>query len=194
MAYMYWSSKDWRSNNVTETLKTLQGIENAHEMNQGLTKLNDFPKDAFFHINESYPRYVDLADCISSKDRFMVVSKRLKEFLESKITGVEYLPVSIFNHKNQIVSKDYSIVNPTPAIDCVNKEESEIEWDIWNQIEYVEYCTKLVFHDEKIPNSTLIFCPEYFYGVIFIDESLADEMEMKQFTGSIYKTLDKFRY
>jgi len=191
MNYLFWRSK---ASGKICVLKSLENVEKTYELTHGLTRQKDFPNDACFHMDEAHPKDIELADHLGNGDDFVVVSKSLKEFLESKITDpVEYLPVTIFNHKNRIASKEYYIINPLKVIDCIDQEESEIEWNELDD-QSIDDCDELVFNDDEIPDDTMIFRPKHLTWAVFIAESLADEMENQKFTGSIFIPVEKFSY
>ncbi|MCK5626010.1 hypothetical protein KAI11_04065, partial [Candidatus Bathyarchaeota archaeon] len=105
----------------------LKNVEKIYEIQKGISRKNDFPKDACFHMDPGFPKDIGLADHLDNEESCLVVSKQLKKFLESKITSpIEYLSVTIFNHKNQVASNEYFIVNPLNVVDCINLEESEV--------------------------------------------------------------------
>ncbi len=189
MAYLFWDSHPVGKTCVLEDLKN---VERTNELKKGLSRIDDFPEDACFHMNRRHTKSTGLADQLGNGASCTVVSKRLKEFLEPKITSpIEYLPVTIFNHKNQVASDQYFIVNPLNVIDCIKIEESEVKWNSLDP-EKIMSVRKLTFDDDKIDKNVSMFRAKHLYGSIFIHEDLANEMEDQNFTGIVFDELKDY--
>ena len=142
---------------LIHVLTDLKNVEKIYEIQKGISRKNDFPKDACFHMDPGFPKDIGLADHLDNEESCLVVSKQLKKFLESKITSpIEYLSVTIFNHKNQVASNEYFIVNPLNVVDCINLEESEVEWNSLDS-EDIDDLEELVFDEGKIDDNMLIW-------------------------------------
>ena len=75
------------------------------------------------------PSDVNSGGIIGNTQSLLIVSKVLKEQIDQvNADPVQILPVAIHNHKNRLASADYFVVNPIGQRDCLDLEESEIEW------------------------------------------------------------------
>ena len=99
------------------TLEGLLEVDDVFQIKEGSPRAQGFPEDARFNMNRQAPKEVALADSLSNYENMVVVSKPLREHLEQKAPpSVEYLPVSVYNHKRRLASADYCIVNPLAIV------------------------------------------------------------------------------
>ena len=106
-------------------LTGLKGFNQPWLLAKGVALANNWPSDATFSMSPDYPTDMKLSDQVFGGS-YRVVSIRLKEALSSidESSNIEFLPVSILNHKGRLASKDYFIMNPLDSIDCINQDES----------------------------------------------------------------------
>ena len=87
-------------------LTTLQDVEDDFELLNGVTRVANFPPDASFRMSKDYPKNLKMEDFLVNENKLLVVSARVKEFLEGqKIEQNEFLPVRIINHKGREVKE-----------------------------------------------------------------------------------------
>src|SRR5437870_4975431 len=80
----------------------LREVEKQWQLFEGVSRAKDFPDDASFRMDPSFPKDIRLEDSIRNDDSLLVVSERVKDFLKAeKVPGQEMLPVAIFNHKGR---------------------------------------------------------------------------------------------
>lgn len=183
---------EWNVGTSFCVLRGIQNVEDDYELSKGVSRAQRFPKDACFHMDPKYKKYVALADNIDNLNRFLVVSRRLKEFIESKSPpDVEYLRVSIINHKKKVASDEYFIINPLRVIDCIDKEKTRI---LWNNIdpEKISACSDVVLHPEALDDSLLLFRPKHLEYYVMVHPDFAREIEGAGFTGLRFTDLDEF--
>src|SRR5262245_30446462 len=97
MDYMIWSRKD-EGNSCA--VKGPEGVDRDWELKEGVSRAASFPANACFRMNERYKKAVKLTDNLINSFKLVIVSSSLKAFLEAEaLKNVEYLPVSIINHK-----------------------------------------------------------------------------------------------
>lgn len=175
------------------TLEYLKNVDEPHEIKRGFSRAADFSEEACFHMDASHPKEVKLADNIFNLDRMLVVSKSLKEIVESESPPfTEFLPVSIYNHKGRVASTEYFIINPFDLQDCIDQNQSKLKW---NKIdpELISGCYNLVISPEKIEENRLLFRPKYLPTIVLVREDLVDMIKAKGFTGIRFKELDEFQ-
>ncbi|WP_020405097.1 imm11 family protein [Hahella ganghwensis] len=87
----------------------------------------EYPEGAAVKMSDRGGRV--LSDFIGTKTLCLIVSKRVKELIEGFVQGsFEYLPLSIINHKDRLETEDYFYINPLGSYDCLNYDESEIDY------------------------------------------------------------------
>ena len=185
----------WQSNPVGGfcTLEYLKNVDDPHELKRGISRTDGFPSEACFQMDASYPKEIKLADNIYNLDRMIVVSNRLKDFVEAKEPeSTEFLSIEIFNHKGRMASEDHFIINPFAVIDCIDKDKSKLKW---NKIDpdLIAGCYRLVLIKENIDNAPLLFRPKHLPTIVMIRDDLAEEITREDFTGIRFKETDEFQ-
>jgi hypothetical protein len=106
------------------------GFDKGYKLSDGDRVLpkDGYPADAHVRMSDAFGR--ELGGIIGNTQSLLIVSKALKEQIDQvNADPVQILPVSIYNHKNRVASADYFVVNPIGQRDCLDLDESEIEWD-----------------------------------------------------------------
>jgi hypothetical protein len=181
---------DGPSGKNVASLSFLQGVKKDYEIGDGIPMLKRWPKDAHFKMRTDYPGYkrdTKLQDVWVPFYGTPVVSKRVKGFLEKKkLKNVEYLPVNILDHKGKVADKDYFIVHPIKAQDCLDIEASEPEYNLINEDEISEV-KRLVIDDKRLDKKVQMFRIEGYSKELFVRKDLALEMVEQGFTGLLFK-------
>src|SRR5205823_2081893 len=111
-------------------LGILSGVERDWELLEGLSRIKSFPETATFAMNPDFPDNTLLADNLLNSAGAIIASERLKRYLESQaVTKVEYLPVTILDHRGRTASRDYFIVHPIDPVDCLDLEKCQPTWN-----------------------------------------------------------------
>lgn len=161
----------------------LENVDDAFEINEGISRAKGFPDDALFRMNPNHPKDVKLADQLFNYESHMVVHKKIATFLEAfPLKEVELLPVSILNHKGRVASKDYFIVHPLKVQECVNKDKSNI---VWNPLDPDDIAAvfSLVVDFKSVDKSYPIFRPRHLLPRIMVREDLARALQKEAFSG-----------
>jgi hypothetical protein len=172
-----------------------QGIGNVDDewqIKEGMSRAAGFPADAQFEMNKQYKKQMALSDNISNLEDMAVVSPRLKEFIEAQNPKrVEFLPVTIINHKDKPVPDPYHIVNPLAIVDCIDKQRSDISW---NELDPEAIAGLLELHllADKIDPELLLFRPKHLEHRIFVRRDFAQAIEAAGFTGVSFMEPDEF--
>jgi hypothetical protein len=174
-------------------LEELTGIESGVPLRYGETLAATFPKKANFRMDRDRPRDTLLLDAVSNVDALIVAAPRLRAVLEEEsLEKVEYLPVAISDHKKKIASKDYVIVHPIEPVDCIDQDESVLEWSVIDT-EKIEVLEKLVIDENRIPKTRKLFRVHHIPDVILAHRSLVSRIEAARITGVQFVDIDKFK-
>ena len=172
-------------------LKELVGVEKPYRLRKGLSVAADFPDDAAFTMNADFPNNILLTDNLINTDEMIVASAKLKHFLErQELSHLEYLPVTILNHKGKPASRDYFIVHPIDPVDCLDIKKSQPEWSAIDKT-LIESVEKLVINEEVVKNRAL-FKPKSFYQVILTARRLSTAIDKEGFVGTNWIELDQY--
>jgi hypothetical protein len=173
-------------------LTLLQNVPDTYEIGAGVSRTEGFPENALWEMNPEFPKDVRLADNLDNLESMIVVSKRLKEHVEAAgTTAVEFLPVALVNHKGRVASRDYFIINPLHVVDCIDREQSKIEWNGIDP-EAICSCFGLVLLADQIDESIRLFRLKHMPKVVMVREDLADSLMRAGFTGLRFVPVEEF--
>jgi hypothetical protein len=179
-SYVIWKYKHVRSAVV---LKKMTGLEDVYRLKDGVPLVEELSGPVSFHMHPDFPNDLLLLDNVRNIDKAAVTSRRLKEAIESRnIPHLEYLPVTIVDHKRRAASKDYFIVHQLEPVDCLDREESDF---VMSDIvpDEVDTVRKLVLDEKRIPGDRQIFRLKGFGDIILVRRDLADVLSAGPFTG-----------
>jgi hypothetical protein len=170
-------------------LSKMQNVQNPRRLTKGM-KLEPWPDDVKLDMDPNYPKAIQLADCIQNSFSAIVVSKRFKEMIEaSGAVNVEYLPVTIMNHKGRVASADYFIVNPYELQDCIDLEQSEIKWSAIAPTK-ISSCKNLQIDEGKIAAGSKIFRLMQLPTRVLLDRELANKAKAASLTGMHFAEIE----
>ena len=173
-------------------LGSLQGVEDSYELTDGISQAKNFPDEARFKMDADFPNDTLLIDNLDSDEFMIVASSRLTRVVQQMVPShVEYLPISIINHKNKIASRDYRIIHPIEPVNCLDLKQCKPEWDDLDE-EAIESIERLVLDETKIPEHRWLFRPRAFYDVILVRRELAERIESENFTGVRWVELEDY--
>jgi len=172
-------------------IKPPVGIEKAYQLGEGKPRSADWPADARCEMDPDFPKDIQLADSLYGAG-LRVASGKLKEFIQrEQADHIEYLPLTIINHKGRIASKDYFILNPIGAVDCIDTQQSNVEWNPIDP-ELIDECDQLVIEGDQVPADRFVFRPKFLPSLILIRKVLAEKMKAQPFTGIFLKSPSEY--
>lgn len=167
------------------TLLAIDNVDDDFRLTRAVALADDWPTDATFRMNPSYPRDVKLADAIHSQggSGVPVVSPRLREAIKAFAPpDVEFLPVTILDHKGRVASDEYVIANPTRLVDCIDQQASQIDWNPIDP-ELIANVVGLVLDPAKVDADAVLFRPTYLPTRVVLRGDLAEALTAGGFTG-----------
>lgn len=173
------------------TLDALQNVEDDHELYRGISRAKGFPKDASLAMSSRYKKQVALADVLAAPGHLNVVSKKFRTLVESLgATEIEFLPVTIFDHKKKAVAQEFFVLNPLRIVDCIDREKSKLDWNIIDP-DLISGVHKLELDLQRIPAKAGIFRPKHLWHRLLVERNLAAAIE-KECSGAKFGETDKF--
>ena len=173
-------------------LDELEGVDLDVELRMGRPCANAFPSKAVYTVDPEFPNNIGLADAFYNSNRLALASENLKDFVAAwNPSDVEYLPVTLLNHKSRPAGK-YFILHPVNPVDALKPKESGAKWSKENN-QRIEKVSKLVLDENKIDRSRLLFKLKYFYKCVLIRRDLAEAITAKGFTGLQWTECAKYR-
>ena len=174
------------------SLYELTGVDKDYQLRKGIPRSVNFPEQAAFSMDPDHPTDTLLTDNLFNNYLLIVGSRRLKEFFEEKaVIKVEYLPITILNHKGKPAGRDYFIINPIEPIECIDLQRSDVRWDPMDETT-IKGVSRLVIDETKIESGRVLFRPKAFYWVILIHRRLAEMIDAQGFTGVCWVEFDAF--
>ena len=164
-------------------LGVLENVADGYQISQGVSRAADFPDDAIFRMSKEFPKDVKLPDNCESLESVIIVSAKLRDWLAGQeLPEIEFLGVSIVNHKGQAASDEYAIVNPLSIQDCIDKQNSNL---MWNNIDptFISTIFKLVLLPDQIDPKFPMFRLQHEPTVVCVQAELATKIKEAGFTG-----------
>jgi hypothetical protein len=99
----------------------------TYKMAEGEPMGSLYPKNAKVTMAKEY-KGTKLPSLVGNVMSFLIVDEAMRQAIEKgKVGKVEYLPLSILDHKKKLASDKYFIVNPLGTFDCLDLKKSKIE-------------------------------------------------------------------
>ncbi len=174
-------------------LYELRGLDKSFRLSRGVPLLAGFPSDVAFHMNPDFPDDLVLPDCADNVKDAVLVSERVHRFLlELGLPKVEFLPVSIIDHKGRVASRSHVIVHPIEPVPCIDLQDSvyvrsEIVADKLQDV------TRLVLDPSRVPADRPIFKAQGLARATFVHRELAQAISREGFSGVGWIEIDRFR-
>ena len=190
MDYVVWGSV------VIGNSCLLEDVVNVHRgsgLARGVPFAAKFPADAVMRMTQRHKKNTALIDDVASFSVMKVCSPRLVEFLRSKdLKNVEYLPITILDHKERVTSKDYCIVHPIHLQDTLDVAESEPEFNAIIPTE-IDSVKRVALDPKRLDPEVRLFRLKGFFSPVLLDKAIADEMAARGFKGSVFTPLAEYR-
>jgi len=164
----------------------LQGFKEQWLLQKGVALAEKWPDNVTFSMTPRYPKDIKLSDGLFGSS-YRVISNRVKDLLAAlaAASNIEFLPVSILNHKGRVASTDYFILNPLDVVDCIDQDKSGI---VWNPIDpsIISSVEKFVLRDDAIPKGSAIFRPNFMQRTILTKREVAAKLLAADLTGVFF--------
>lgn len=187
--YVIWAHKPVRGQCE---LSGMKGYPEDWKLIYGQSVADVFPAGVLFSMDPDNPTNTALSDSLGNIDRQIVASRRLLGLIESlQIPALEFLPISILNHKNRLIPEPYTIIHPIQPIDCLVVDACVPVWSVVNSSR-IDRVKHLIIDESKIDPLRLIFRPKFYFKVILIHRKLAAQIDAAGFTGSRWIELSEW--
>jgi hypothetical protein len=167
-------------------------IEAPWELLEGVPRAVDFPADFHYAMDPDFPHDTLLVDNLINTGMATVVSLRLKRFLEQRgLKKVEYLSVTILDHRGRPASRDYFMVHPIDPVDCLDQVKSGVRYSAIDP-ETIQEVKRLVIDESRLDPERELFRPKSFYQVTFATRALAKAVDAQGFIGTRWVELANY--
>ena len=170
----------------------LLNVQRVFALKRGEARGEAFPVDATFRMDPDAKRNTLLVDNIPNVEAMLLCSERLKRFIESRQPpAIEFLPVTVQDHKKKPVPATHFVVLPLDPPDCIDFSASVVTWSTMDPTA-LRSIDKLVLDESKIPADRLIFKPKGYTLATLVRRDLAAEIDAQGFTGIAWKEVADF--
>ncbi|MCB0630555.1 MAG: hypothetical protein R2824_30655 [Saprospiraceae bacterium] len=151
------------------------------------------PYTLILNDSESLTKNREFTDVISSfviDAGFLFLVSPATQELFSKLIPDDIRMYEVGIKGNKFALDSYRIVKVLDKIDCVNLEESDIEYD--EQYDTIDSAESIVLDEQKIPEGKKIFLlGKRASGIILVHEDLKKAIESANLTGFIFYPLEE---
>lgn len=133
-----------------------------------------------------------LADVIPGPASMRVVSEPLKKLLEHEAScEIEFLPISIRDHRDHLIGENYYIANVLEVIFCMDRDKSDYVESSLDETR-VHTHRHLYLDDSKIPENANLFRLGEDPYLLLVRQDLAKTMADAGLTGIEFIKLEDF--
>ncbi|WP_341675043.1 DUF1629 domain-containing protein [Niveibacterium sp. SC-1] len=143
-------------------------------------------------MNPESPDDILLLDNVHNTDGILVVSGHFRALLEAQsLRDVEFLPISIIDHKGRVASDDYWVVHPTNPVDAIDLVASDCKMSRIKKTR-IQSMTRLVLRPGTVPADRALFRLQGLWGVTLVHRALADAITAAGLTGVEWQELSAY--
>ena len=174
-------------------LGVIENVKDWDKLMNGVSQAGKFPEDARFQMSLDFPKDVRLADVLDNISSLLVVSERLKDFLEKEkaLAHNDVFDVAIVNHKGRVEKAKYFIIAQIDLPWCVNASKTDGDKSRLDPDEYL-VMRKLVLDEKKISRDRALFRPYEYKRLPMFRGDLAKKIEDGGFTGIEFFNVEEF--
>lgn len=172
------------------SLADLAGFDDDWELVEGEPLVDSFPDNVTLKMNPDLPNDTVLVDNLINPFRIIVGSATFKSVLEEqKLEKLEFLPITILDHKKRKIKEKYFILHPIEPVHCIDFDKSVVTWskiqdDAINSVE------KLVLDESKI-GGRRIFRLNNFFNIVLVERELMQIVSDAGITGIWWRDLSE---
>ncbi len=144
------------------------------EYDLGKSLARQFPaqEEAIMVFDIDYPEGIKLYDFVPALDSVLVVSSKVQDLLNRlKLENMEFLPLTLLDHKGKVASKDYSILNVIGSLEFIDMSKSDYDEDPLDEGQ-IARMKNLVINESKVPESAKIFRAKTMMDQFFIHDDV----------------------
>ncbi len=157
----------------------LEGIESWRFLeHEPLTAV--YPNDVRLHMHPDHPKDVQLIDA-HTDGVLTIISQRIKNLLGER-PGIEYLPVSIIDHKGRLASSDYFILHASAGVDCLDLVRSKPQYNFIDK-DCIDRVKHTVIDPTRVPSNVQLFGIHKFTAYLIVEASVKQELEAAKIQG-----------
>jgi hypothetical protein len=167
-------------------------VKDDFRLGQGIPLSKEWPADAHFRMSDNFPKDVLLEDFLFTGSTPLVASDRLKALLEAeRVPSVEYLPVTLVNHKGRKEKAPYFIVNCITQQDCIDLKKTQVKRNKINP-EIFSDVQNLTLDPRRVAPELLLFRMKEYPFIDVYRDGLAEKIKAAKLTGVKFVTTEEW--
>jgi hypothetical protein len=173
-------------------LGPVEKLERSYYLPRGMSLANDFPKGVQFRMDNAFKKATALTDDLKNGSKVKVCSPKLVGFLQARaVKNLEYLPITILDHKGKVASKEYRIVSPVGLQDALDLDASEPKYNPIKK-DQIDTVKKIVIDPKRLDPELDVFRLAGFYFPVFVTRALAEAITAQGFVGPYFRELKDY--
>lgn len=170
-------------------LGAFRGYDRTYELTQGLPLARAWPRDVRAGMDRDFKKATALTDDLMNMDSVKVCSRRLVELLEKHgVKHVEYLPLTILDHKGKVASTDHFILNPVGLVDALDRKASEPDYNLIDK-ELINWVARTVLDPRRLDPERKVFRLAGLRLPVLVERPLAEAMVAAGMVGPYFREL-----
>lgn len=150
----------------------------------------EFPQNATMGFSPRFPDRRKLYDFVSNVLDMRIVSERVRRIvLELTPQNVEFLPVTLLNHQEEVAAQGYFIMNVLTRRDVIDLERSTVRMNAILKDE-ITSVNSLAIKKELEPTGPTIFRPVHLRIRTMVDDKVREAFEKAGLTGGRFFAAD----
>jgi hypothetical protein len=156
-----------------------------------------YPDNARIYMSEKHPG-IKVPSIVGNTHNYLITSRLARDEIAAHCQGVEieYLPVTIYNHKKRPHPGEYFIINPIGSRDCLDLGASEVEYldepgDPYHGA--VVGVDRFVLDPQKLAQAPSLFRIREDVNKYVVDERLASALLARGFKNLILNEIEQRR-
>ena len=160
---------------------------NYYRLATGYRARKQFPNNAKVYLSPEN-RGIKLSDILGNLNSFFITSSLAKSVLEEycEAKKIEYLPFTLFNHKNRVHSTDHFFVNPIGSFNCLKEDACNIKYSADGDIITIE---EIVLDERKLRSAPHLFRIRKIPDEYVISKELSTAMRVAEVTNLVLKNV-----
>ena len=170
----------------------LHNYSDSWELFDGMEVGDDYPSDVCYKMNPSFPDQIGLADFVHNSNSTLVVSQRVRDFLEAQeIPHMQFLDVKIVDHKGRERPEPYYHLNFIELHDCIDQDKTQFEWNAIDE-EKMTQVSNLTLDPQKV--APLRFGRlKFLTTAVVADQAMVKAIESQGFTGIQFINVSEYK-
>lgn len=160
--------------------------DQGYRFKEGVSLRGWLPEHVPYAMSPRYPEARALCPFQVNTLELIIPSGECRRVMEEggKAGNIEFLPITIINHRGKVASEDYCIANLLGSVDCMDREESVYRNSSLDP-SVLSTCTKLVLREERIPEDVELFRLSNGLTTYIAGPSLKERLEARGLTKGV---------